>query len=169
MDYESWEKIVAPEIKEDVLWKVQAYRLSLFLVDLGWHDVTKLMKDRRTNDLANQLYRAAGSIEANISEGYSRSSGKERAHYYEYAFGSGRETRGWYYKGRHVLGEDVATHRIRLVTQINRLLITMIRDQRVSGPLLREQEVDYHAPGDEFDAPPLPISTASLFQNIPMG
>lgn len=144
MDYENWEKTVPHEIKEDALWRVQAYRLSLFLVDLAWHDVTKLMSDKRTHDLANQLYRAAGSIEANISEGYSRSSNKERAHYYEYAFGSGRETRGWYYKRRHILGEDVTTHRIRLVTQIDRLLITMIRDQRLSGPSFREDQVDYH-------------------------
>jgi four helix bundle protein len=168
MDYESWERTVPQEITQDVLWRVQAYRLSLFVVDLAWHDVTKLMRDRRTHDLASQLYRAAGSIEANISEGYSRSSGKESAHFYEYAFGSGRETRGWYYKGRHVLGEHVVTHRIRLVTQIGRLLITMIRDQLLCGPLLREDTVVYHGATDEIDSASLPASNALLLQDIPM-
>jgi hypothetical protein len=28
---------------------------------LGWHDVTKLMQDKRTLNLSDQLYRAAGS------------------------------------------------------------------------------------------------------------
>ena len=168
MDYESWVKTVPQEITHDMLWKVQAYRLSLFLVDLAWHDVTKLMRDRRTHDLASQLYRAAGSIEANISEGYSRGSGKERAHFYEYAFGSRRETRGWYYKRRHVLGEHVVTHRIGLVTQIGRLLITMIRDQRLSGPLLREETIEYHGDADELDTSSLAAGNAPLFRNIPM-
>jgi len=76
MDYREWEKEVPEEIKADSLWKVAAYRLALFIADLGWLDVTKLMKDRRTISLSDQLYRALGSIGANISEGYSRGTGK---------------------------------------------------------------------------------------------
>ena len=61
---------------------MEAYRLALFAADLGWHDVTKLAGDRRKLDLAGQLYRALGSIEANIPEGYSRGSGRDRARFY---------------------------------------------------------------------------------------
>ncbi len=42
---------------------------------IGWFDVTKLMQDRRTIGLFEQLYEALGSISANIAEGYSRGSG----------------------------------------------------------------------------------------------
>ncbi len=69
-------------ITGDSLWKMEAYRLALFAADLGWHDVTKLAGDRRKLDLAGQLYRALGSIEANIPEGYSRGSGRDRARFY---------------------------------------------------------------------------------------
>ena len=129
-DYEEWEKTVPQQIKGDVLWKVTAYRLALFAVDLGWHDVTALMNDRRTIGLSDQLYRALGSVSANVEEGYSRGTGKDRARFYEYALGSARESRGWYYKGRHILGETVVQHRLQLQTEIIRLLLTMVPDQR---------------------------------------
>jgi four helix bundle protein len=72
---------------------MKLYRLALFLGDLAWHDVTKLVSDRRTVSLADQLFRAIGSIGANIAEGYSRQSGKDRTRFYEYALGSTRESR----------------------------------------------------------------------------
>jgi len=84
-----------------------------------------------------------GSISANIAEGYSRGSDKDRARFYEYALGSARESRDWYYKGRHVLGEEVMTHRQRLLTQIIRLLPTMIPQQR--GRVLHEGDIPYQA------------------------
>jgi four helix bundle protein len=102
----------------------------LFLNDVGWLDVTKLMKDRRTIGLSDQLYRALGSISANIEEGYSRGSNKDRTRFYEYSLGSSRESRGWYYRGRHVLGEMVVQHRLKLLTEIIRLLLTMIPEER---------------------------------------
>ena len=98
MNYENWLKTVPQEITEDLLWKMEAYRLSLFAAEIGWRDVTKLGTDRRTLDIAGQLYRALGSIEANIAEGYSRAGGRDRARFYEYALGPARESRGWYYK-----------------------------------------------------------------------
>lgn len=109
---------------------MEAYRLSLFLSDLGWCDVTKLMSDKRTLGLSDQLYRSLGSISANLAEGYSRGTGRDRARFYEYSLGSTREARDWYFKGRHVLGEPVAEHRIRFLTQIVRLLLTMVPHQR---------------------------------------
>ena len=141
--FEAWEQTVLTEIRDDSLWKMEAYRLALFASDIGWYDVTRLMKDKRTIGLADQLYRSLGSEPANIEEGYSKGSNKDRARFYEYALGSGRESRGWYYRGRFVLTEMIANHRIRLQTHIIRLLLTMIPQQR--GKILRESGPIYRA------------------------
>ncbi|RLC69735.1 MAG: four helix bundle protein [Chloroflexi bacterium] len=143
MRYDEWEQSVPVVIRADSLWKVKAYRLALFLTDLGWHDATKLMRDRRTIALADQLYRALGSVSANLAEGYSRGTGKDRARFYEYSLGSARESRDWYYKGRHILGEDITQHRLQLLTEVIRLLLTMIPQQR--GRVLREKSAPYQA------------------------
>ncbi len=141
MDYQEWEKGVPGEIAGDSLWKVKAYRLALFAADLGWEDVTRLAQDKRTIALADQLYRSLGSISANIAEGYSRGTDRDRARFYEYALGSTRESRDWYYTGRHVLEPPVVAHRLDLLTEITRLLLTMVPDQR--GSVLREEPASY--------------------------
>jgi four helix bundle protein len=140
--YEEWEKTVPQVIQADSLWQVKAYRLAMFLADLGWPDATKLMSDRRTIGLADQLYRSLSSIGADIAEGYSRGTGKDRARFYEYALGTARESRDWYYKGRHILGETIIQHRLALLAEVIRLLLTMVPQQR--GSALREEEVAYY-------------------------
>ena len=82
MNFVEWSESVPAEIRDDVLWKVKAYQLALFAADIAWPDVTKLMGDLRTRDLSDQLYRAVGSVSANIGEGYSRRSGRDRARFY---------------------------------------------------------------------------------------
>jgi len=170
MNYESWMATVPVEITKDSLWKMEAYRLALFAVDLGWHDATKLVADKRTLDLASQLYRALGSIEANLAEGYSRGSGRDRARFYEYALGSARESRGWVYKGRHVLGPAVAEHRLRLLTHIVCLLLAMVPDQRTYGSFLKEDSPEYKAAEAQAEPPtPLePQALAQLLRDVPM-
>ena len=158
MTFEDWMKTVPQELKGDPLWRMEVYRLSVFAADLAWPDVTKLITDKRTISLADQLYRAVGSASANIAEGYGRQSGKDQARYYEYALGSAREARNWYYQSRHVLTDTVATHRIRLLTQIIRLLLTIIPSER--GYKLQEESGDY-----KMHEAVLP---ADLLTNIPM-
>jgi four helix bundle protein len=102
-----------------------------------------------------KLYRAIGSVSANIAEGYSRRSGKDQARFYKYALGSAREARGWYYQGRHVLSETVTTHRIKLLTQIIRLLLTIIPAER--GYKLKEERASYYD-----------VGLTDLLDNIPM-
>jgi four helix bundle protein len=106
-NYEEWEDRVPRTIKDDPLWRMKVYRLALFIGELGWKDVTKLYRDQRTITVAGQLYRALGSIGANISEGFSRGAGKARAQFYEYALGSARESRNWYFQSRYISREDV--------------------------------------------------------------
>ena len=141
--YENWLKAVPDSLTGDPLWRMKVYRLALFVADLGWHDVTKLSRDRRTLKLSDQLYAALGSIGANISEGYSRSSGKDRARLYEYALGSARESRTWYFTGRHVLGNEVAFHRMHLLTHGIQMLLKIIPSERTR--MIREEEAQYIA------------------------
>ena len=168
MHYEEWVRSVPEEIAGDSLWKMEAYRLGVFVADVGWHDVTKLMQDKRTLSLSDQLYRALGSISANLAEGYSRGTGKDQARFYEYALGSARESRDWYYKSRHILSETVVRHRLRLLTQIIRLLMTMVPQQR--GHVLREPGIPYQT---AQDTAPLDTTVTrevldTLLQNVPL-
>jgi four helix bundle protein len=160
VNFKEWEQTVPAEIRNDSVWKSEAYRLALFMADLCWHDSTKLLGDKRTISLADQLYRSAGGVSADVEEGYSRGTGRDRARFYEYALGSAREARGWYFKGRRVLGEAVASHRIGLLTRVIKLLLKMIPDQR--GQLLREESNPYHTLG------PIPLPEAQLLERVPM-
>jgi len=169
MNYDQWLKTVPAEITGDPLWKLEVYRLAVFAADIGWRDVCRLMRDKRTLDISDQLYRAVGSIGANVSEGFSRGTGKDRARFYEYALGSAREARGWYWQSRHILAEPVTDHRPRLLTQIIRLLLTMVPDQR--GFALREEPSAYNEPPEPALADPSwadPTQLPSLLQTIPL-
>jgi four helix bundle protein len=153
--YEEWVEGVPVEIKNDPLWRMTVYRLAVFVGDLAWHDVSRLVGDRRTIGLSDQLFRAVGSIAANIAEGYSRRSGRDQARFYEYALGSAREARGWYYQGRRALPEAVSTHRVQLLTEIIQLLLTIIPATR--GAKLKEEPVLYETDIQSLlDNPPMP-------------
>ena len=158
MNYDEWAKTVPQEITSDSLWKMKAYHLALFAVEIGWQDVLKLASDRRMLGLSDQLYRSLGSVSANLAKGYSRGTSKERAHFYEYTLGSGRESRDWYYKSRHTLGEAVAFHRIQLMTQIIRLLLSMVPQQR---------GYNIHEPAAEYAAGSADSMFADILQNVP--
>ena len=141
MTYEEWEQGVPAELAGDPLWRMEVYRWRLFAADIAWPDVTKLAADRRTVQLSSQLVDAVGSIGANISEGYSRWSGRDQARFYEYALGSARESRTWDFDARHVLGSKVAAHRMQLLTKIIKHLLKAIPAQR--GFKLHEDPLPY--------------------------
>ncbi len=143
MNFSDWRDQVPASIREDTLWDVEAYRLSLFASDVCWRDIRKIHEKSNAYSLSDQLYRAVGSISSNIAEGYSRGTGKDRARFYEYALGSARESRDWYYKSRFILGENVVDHRLDFMTQIIRLLLVMVPDQR--GDEVREPPSQYRA------------------------
>jgi len=130
--FEEWISVVPTEIKEDALWKVKVYQYALFLGDLCWYDVQKLIEKTNNYSLGDQLYRATGSISANIAEGYSKSSGRDQARFYEYALGSARESRDWYFKVRHIMDKEVYKHRNKFLTMIIKYLLKLIPKQRLS-------------------------------------
>jgi four helix bundle protein len=157
MRYDEWQLAVPENIKGDPLWKLEVYRLGLFISDIAWLDALTLSKNPLTFGIADQLYRAVCSISANIAEGYSRSTGKDRARFFEYSLGSAREARDWYYKARHTLKDEIIQQRIDLLTQIVKILNVLTPHQRQKG--IREPEAAYHSSES-------PISC--LAQDIPL-
>ena len=144
-----WAESVPREVREDVLGRVEAYRLGLYVCDRAWDDVTVPSRDVRTRSLADQLHRSLGSISANVAEGYSRGGGRDRARFIEYALGSAREARDWYVKARRVLEDDRVAVQVGVLTSVIRLLLVMVRDQRTVH--LREPDVPYDASGHALD------------------
>ena len=148
MNYSEWLGTVPPEITGDPIWKLEVYRLALFVGDIGWNDILALSKNNLMLSLADQLHRSLGSISANLTEGYSRSKGLDRARFFEFSLGSARESRDWYYKSRHVLSAEVIKHRLGLVTQIIGMLTPMILHQRKNS--IREEQAEYNTQSSDF-------------------
>ena len=158
MKYAEWLDGVPLEITNDPIWKLEVYRLALFADDIGWHDVLALSKEKLMWSVADQLHRSLGSISANLTEGYSRSKGLDRARFFEISPGSARESRDWYYKSRRVLPTEVIEHRMGLTTHIIGMLTTMIPHQRENA--IREEQIEYNT---------LPqLSGFSLDSEVPM-
>ena len=131
MRYEEWLAQVPERLKQDPIWKFDAYPKALLLFDLVWEDSEKLIRDTRGREIARQLVRSAGSVSANIDEGFGR--GIDRGEYVQflrYALGSARETRSWYYKSCHLLAEQVVQHRMDLCSEIIALLVTTIKNRK---------------------------------------
>jgi four helix bundle protein len=128
--YDQWEQQVPRQLRKDPIWKMEAYRLGLFLSDLARLDAAQVLKHRIVRNNSDQLYRAASNISSNVTEGYSRSTPADRGRFYEYALGSVRETRDWYYKVRECFNEKVTDHRLTLSNQLISLLVAMIVNER---------------------------------------
>ena len=130
MSYEAWERGVPEHLRADPLWTLRVYRLALYAGELGRRDSARLARVPMCGHLADQLRRATDSISSNIAEGYGRESMKDRARYYEYAVGSARESRDWYYKARASLGPDATESRLSLHTSIVRIMTTLATRHR---------------------------------------
>ena len=148
MNYVEWFKTVPSEITNDPIWKLEVYRLALFIGDIGWHDVLALSKNKLMFSVADQLHRSLGSISANLTEGYSRSKGLDRARFVEISLGSARESRDWYYKSKQVLSPEVIKHRMGLTTHIVAMLTPMIPHQRKNA--IREEQAEYSTQSSHF-------------------
>jgi four helix bundle protein len=131
MNYEEWAEQVPDSFKNDPIWHFKAYPKALLLYDLAWEDTDKLLKDVRGRKLAAQLIDSAGSVSANIDEGFGRGiEGGEYIQFLRYALGSARETRSWYYKARKLLTAEAVRHRIALCDEIVALLVVTIKQRR---------------------------------------
>jgi four helix bundle protein len=128
--YLRWASTLQPDVTADPLWRVSAYRLSSYLGDMAWDDARVLWGNGVTRPVASQLYRAVWSVSANMAEGYSRASGRDRARMFEYALGSAREAAVWYHAGRHVRSDEILSVRRATLAEIRRLLLVMVPVER---------------------------------------
>jgi len=126
---EEWEKGQPGAITRDLLWKLHVYRAALFLLHGALEDAKELRR-RRRDAIADQLVRAAGSVSANIAEGYSRSSPADRVRLLDYALGSARECITWYQAAADVLPGPVREARHDLLSRIRGMTLRLISFQR---------------------------------------
>jgi four helix bundle protein len=121
---------VSLETSHDPINRMRVYQLATALIPDAYQDAKLLLADPITAEIAGQLYAAVSSIEGHISEGYSRSSGKDRARIFEYALGSVRESMTWYRSGKPVLGESAANDRLGRLEEMRRLFLAIIPRER---------------------------------------
>jgi four helix bundle protein len=121
---------VSVETSHDPLTRMRVFRLAAELIPDAFEDAKVLRAEPITEEIAGQLYAAVCSIEANISEGYSRSSGKDRARIFEYALGSVRESMSWYKSSNPVLGELTVQDRRDRLEEMRRLFLAIIPRER---------------------------------------
>ncbi len=122
--------VISSELSRDPLARMRAYQLARELVPDAWKDAKVLKAEPITEEIAGQLYAAACSVAANIAEGYSRSSGRDRAKIFEYALGSVRESMEWYRSVDPVLGEAIARDRLDRLEEMRRMLLAIIPRER---------------------------------------
>jgi len=75
MDFGEWVETVPERVRAESCWRFEAYPKALYLYELTRDDCNVLMRDARGRAVAKQLIRSAGSISANVEEGYGRGVG----------------------------------------------------------------------------------------------
>lgn len=121
-----WESTQPPWERGDPLWTLLAYRLARYALHVARTDVRNV-GFRVSNERRDQLLRAVASISANIGEGHSRPSARERLRYYSYAVGSAREASAWYGSITDALSPGTADARGAVLTRVRRFLLGLIR------------------------------------------
>jgi four helix bundle protein len=121
---------ITASTSQDPLRRMRVIQLVEELIPECFQDAKIIKAEPITFEIAGQLYAAVCSIEANASEAYSRSSGKDRAQRFEYALGSVRESMSWYKSSTPVLGVEVVTNRRDRLEEMRRLLLAIIPRER---------------------------------------
>jgi four helix bundle protein len=126
----AWERTCSRAVTSDVLWRLDVYRSALFLLDRARTDARLVVADCPEAGITAQLVRAAGSVSANIGEGYSRSTRADRLRFLGYALGSARECATWYLGLNDALPAPTIDARLLLLSRIRALLLGLIRSLR---------------------------------------
>jgi four helix bundle protein len=162
LEFCRWETTPPPELFGDAIWRLPAYRISRYLALVVRTDADTIR--RRSPSLAEQLERAVDSIGINISEGYGRLHGRERARFYEFALGSAREAREWYARAGSLLEDGVAMGRAKLLTRAIKILTVAIPQERAGSSERRMRDAILRArgePGTDGRDPASSSSTSS--------
>jgi len=121
---------VSADDSQDPLSRMRVYQLAGELIPDCFEDAKLVREEAITAEIAGQLYEAVTSIESNISEAYSRTSGKDRALRFEYALGSVRESMSWYKSLKPVLGDETVKDRRDRLEEMRRMLLAIIPRER---------------------------------------
>ena len=121
---------VSTDDSQDPLSRMRVCQLIADLIPESYEDAKLVQKEPITEEIARQLYAAVCSIEVNIAEAYSRSSGRDRAMRFEYALGSVRESMSWYKSSLPVLGEETVKDRRNRLEEMRRILLAIIPRER---------------------------------------
>lgn len=121
------------------VWK-KAHGLFLAMLD----DVEKFPARRSTVILTDQLVRSAGSISANIAEGFNRSR-RKFVNSLDIALGEANETENWLYKvhdGR-LMALQTAKQRLRAIIEIEKMLSALKSSIAANEKAVREASAQY--------------------------
>ena len=116
----------APEIPDPLL-RYPYYVKALAFYDAVIEDTGARHTDERWRVVVGQLVRAAGSISANIEEGYGRGTPAEFVHRLRIARGEAAECSGWYRRASHFLPAGLIQQRRQQVGEIVALLTANIK------------------------------------------
>jgi four helix bundle protein len=156
-----WEATLPATFLRDPIWRTPAYRFGLWLSHLAKNDFALLYAHPSSRNTAQQLLRAVEGISANLSEGYGRSTGRERARYYDYAQATTREARDWYFKALDVLGPEVVEQRLSVLERILRILAVVIPRERKVKVRPAPREIGLETPNRELNGSPAASSGSS--------
>ena len=119
---------------DDPLTRYPFYVKALEFYDRVMEDTERPIQDERWRVIVRQVTRSAGSISANIEEGYGRGTSQEFAHRLKLARGEAWESRGWYRRSKKFLPADLIATRRQEAGEIIALLTANINTlERKSG------------------------------------
>jgi len=131
LPFDEWVNTLPASLRNDPLWKSAYYRLAMYLYDLVWLDSVVINKDFRGREIVYQIVRSAGSVCANMEEGYRRGIGTaDFVRIMRIALGELGETQGWYFRSRHILSQETLDKRIKVIQQAIALTVTAIDKNR---------------------------------------
>lgn len=121
------------------VWR-KGHRLFLGLLA----DVESFPSTRPGVILADQLIRSAGSICANIAEGFNRSQ-KRFVNCLDIALGEANEVENWLYKVRDAefIDKERASVRLRAIIEIEKMLAALRRGISAQEGRVREEDAQY--------------------------
>ena len=122
-DFLEWESTTREGQRGDPVWRFNAYRVALFMLDRAGRDALVLKRRQSMPFQTDQLLRAVASIGANIAEGLGRQSVAERSRFFGIALGSLRECETWYQAVAAELPVEVVDRRFEQLTELRRILI----------------------------------------------
>lgn len=131
LPFDEWVNTLPALLRSDPLWKSAYYRLAMYLYDLVWLDSVVINKDFRGREIVYQIVRSAGSVCANMKEGYRRGIGTaDFVRIMRISLGELGETQGWYFRSRHILSSETLDKRIKVIQQAIALTVTAIDKNR---------------------------------------